>query len=88
MNFDAGLAAGGFRDIPKHRTDRVREADVHHDIFVSKNVEGRPLVRSKNWSGITKSSGASSSFSEPTALNESSQLDAQLLEAVDVRAEG
>src|SRR6476660_1944447 len=35
-----------------------------------KNVEIRPRVRSKNWSGITKSSGLCSSFSDPTALKE------------------
>ena len=35
-----------------------------------KKVETRPRVRSKNWSGITKSSGLWPSFSDPTALSE------------------
>ena len=35
-----------------------------------KNVETRPRVRSKNWSGRTKSCGRCSSLSEPTALSE------------------
>ena len=35
-----------------------------------KKVEMRPRVRSKNWSGMTKSSGLCSSLSEPTALSE------------------
>ena len=40
-----------------------------------------------NWSGITKSVGLCSSFSEPTAETETNPLHAQFLEGVDVGPE-
>ena len=43
-------------------------------------------VRSTNWSGMTKSSGRCSSFSEPTADSEMIAFDAKLLQSVNVGA--
>ena len=51
-----------------------------------KKVSTRWRVRSKNWSGITKSSGLCSSFNDPTADTETNPFDSELFEAVNVGA--
>ena len=51
-----------------------------------KKVETRWRVRSKNWSGMTNSSGLCSSFNEPTAEMETIRSTPSCLNAIDVRA--
>ena len=52
-----------------------------------KNVETRPRVRSKNWSGMTKSSGAVLFFERADGAQRDDPLHAQRLHAIDIGAE-